>query len=102
MIGDEHNSLLNFTLKLLARDRIRPHAGGVMALADELKTLQNLHQTGKLTDQEYADAKASTLKSNQPDKNRTRRPFLSGPVKALLVLLLVFLGFAWYNVGTRN
>jgi hypothetical protein len=72
-----------------------------MALADELKTLQELHEKGKLTDQEYTDAKAATLSKKEPDKN-VRRPFLSGPVKAGLVILLLFLGFAWYNLGTRN
>jgi hypothetical protein len=73
-----------------------------MALADELKTLQELHETGKLTDQEFADAKTTTLKKKEPGENRARRPFLSGPVKALLVLLFALLGFAWYNAGTRN
>jgi len=32
-------------------------------LADEVKTLQELHEKGKLTDQEYADAKAAVLKA---------------------------------------
>jgi hypothetical protein len=73
-----------------------------MALADELKTLQDLHEKGKLTDQEYADAKAKTLKGSEPGKTQPSRPFLSGPVKALLVLFLVFIGFAWYNAGTRK
>ncbi len=74
-----------------------------MALADELKTLQELHETGKLTDQEFADAKAATLKGQEAaSEHREQHPFLSAPVKALLLLLLIFLGFAWYNVGTRN
>lgn len=77
-----------------------------MALSDELKTLQELHETGKLTDQEYADAKAGTLKKKEPDENRVRRPFLSWPVKALLLvflfILLFIFGLAWYNEGTRK
>lgn len=73
-----------------------------MSLADELKTLQELHGTGKLTDQEFADAKAATLKKKEPGENRVRRSFLSGPVKGLFVLLLVILGFAWYNAGTQK
>jgi hypothetical protein len=74
-----------------------------MALADELKTLQELHEKGKLTDQEYADAKAATLKKQEPTgEHRARRPFLSGPVKALIVCFLLFLGLVWYNTGTKN
>jgi len=73
-----------------------------MALADELKTLQELHANGKITDQEYADAKAATLRQEPASEHHAPRPFLSGPVKALIVLLFVFLGFVWYNSGTRN
>jgi hypothetical protein len=74
-----------------------------MALADELKTLQELHEKGKLTDQEYSDAKAATLKKQEPAiESRMRRPLLSWPVKGLLVLLLLFLGFVWYKAGTRK
>lgn len=73
-----------------------------MALADELKTLQELHETGKLSDQEFADAKIATLKMKESDENRVPRPFLSGSVKALLVIFLVILGLAWYNAGARK
>jgi len=74
-----------------------------MSLADELKTLQELHEKGKLTDQEYADAKSATLKNQESiGGHRARRPFLSWPIKAFLVLMLVFLGFVWYSAGTRN
>jgi hypothetical protein len=62
-----------------------------MALADELKTLQALHANGKLTDQEYTDAKAATLnlesaeavtakKSSFLSANQWRFPFEFGPV----------------------
>jgi hypothetical protein len=73
-----------------------------MALADELKTLQELHETGKLSDQEFADAKIATLKMKESDENRVPRPFLSGSVKALLVIFLFILGLAWYNAGARK
>ncbi len=74
-----------------------------MALADELKTLQELHANGKITDQEYADAKAATLRQDHSaSEHHAPRPFISGPIKALIVLVLVFLGFVWYNSGTRN
>jgi hypothetical protein len=74
-----------------------------VALADELKSLQELHEKGKLTDQEFADAKAATLKKQEPTGARqARRPFLSGPVKALIVCFLLFLGMVWYSAGTRN
>lgn len=74
-----------------------------MALADELKTLQELHEKGKLTEQEYADAKTVTLKKKEPAGERTApRSLMTWPIKALLVLLAAFLGFVWYNAGTRN
>jgi hypothetical protein len=73
-----------------------------MALADELKTLQELHEKGKLTDQEFADAKAATLKEQQESERRERLPLMSRPFKVLLALLLVLLGIAWYREGTRK
>jgi hypothetical protein len=74
-----------------------------MALADELKTLQELHEKGKLTDQEFTDAKAATLKKEQQEsESRERLPLMSWPFKALLVLLLVILCIAWYRAGTRK
>jgi hypothetical protein len=74
-----------------------------MALADELKTLQELHEKGKLTDQEFADAKAATLKEQQLEsERRARLPLMSRPFKALLALLLVLLVIAWYRAGTRK
>jgi hypothetical protein len=74
-----------------------------MALADELKTLQELHEKGKLTDQEFADAKAATLKKQQQEgEHRERVPLMSWPFKALLALLLVLLSIAWYRAGNRR
>jgi hypothetical protein len=83
--------------------------GGLMALADELKTLQELYEKGKLTDQEYATAKASTLTSSQrwraPDHVLDDRAFYERPAPALLVLGMVvlgLLGLLWYYAGSRN
>jgi hypothetical protein len=73
-----------------------------MALADELKTLQELHEKGKLTDQEYAAAKASTLSKQPTAEPQKRRSWLSWPTKVLLVLAIVFVGSVWYNAGTKN
>ena len=78
-----------------------------MGLADELKTLQELHEQGKLTDQEFADAKAATLKKQETvSVGRKLGRFIG--LRAiplfvlLLVLLLVLLGVVWYNAGTRT
>lgn len=65
-----------------------------MSLANELKTLKELHEKGILTDQEYADAKAGPLEEREPaNEHRARLLFISWQVKALLVVLLIFLGF---------
>ena len=74
-----------------------------MALADELKTLQELHANGKLTDQEYTDAKAATLNRESSGTVTVKKSsFLSAPVKVLILIVLVFLGIVWYNAGTRD
>jgi len=74
-----------------------------MALADELKILDELHEKGKLTDQEFADAKSATFKKQGTASGHSERvPLMSWPFKVLLALLLVLLGFAWYNAGTRK
>jgi hypothetical protein len=74
-----------------------------MALADELKTLQELHEKGKLTDQEYTDAKAATLKKQEPTSaSRKLGRFIGLRAIPLLILLLILLAVVWYNAGTRN
>src|SRR5712664_1047730 len=78
-------------------------AGGIMGLAEDLKVLEDLHQKGKLTDQEFADAKAKTLqRSDQPavnpPKKRGLHPVTITMVMILLFILLVF----WYQSGTRS
>jgi hypothetical protein len=42
-----------------------------MGLADELKALQELHEKGQLSDQEYADAKAAVLKGQASSHTQT-------------------------------
>jgi hypothetical protein len=75
-----------------------------MGLADELKTLQELQEKGKLTDQEYADAKAATLKKYQEPSPGVvvRKPFIGTPTAGLLIVLLVILAVVWYNLGTKK
>ncbi len=65
-----------------------------MGIADELKTLQELHEKGKLTDQEYADAKTATLKKHQepPPASRPSGRFIRPRTVVLLVVLLLLLG----------
>lgn len=81
-----------------------------MALADELKTLHDLHEAGKLTDQEYTDAKAATLGKQvvpqstvapptKSPKSRTIGRFLG---LSLILLLILAIGFFWYNSSTTN
>lgn len=74
-----------------------------MALADELRTLDELHEKGKLTDQEYADAKSATLKNQGPASEQGKRvPLMSWPFKALLVILFIIVVIGWYKEGTRK
>jgi hypothetical protein len=74
-----------------------------MALADELKTLQELHEKGKLTEQEFADAKAATLKKQEPAiAGRKLGRFIGFRAIPLLIILLGLLAMVWYNAGTRN
>jgi len=74
-----------------------------MALADELRTLDELHEKGKLTDQEFADAKSATLKKQDLATEQGKRvPLMSWPFKALLVLLLIIIVIGWYKEGTRK
>ena len=74
-----------------------------MGLAEDLKTLQELHDKGRLTEQEYADAKKATLnKEVTPTERRAPTSWLTWRVKTALALLLLFVGSTWYNVGTKN
>jgi len=74
-----------------------------MGLADELKTLQDLHEKGNLTDQEYADAKAATLKKHEAvSGSRKLGRFVGSRAIPLLILLLALVGYYWYQAGTKT
>ncbi len=72
-----------------------------MGLADELKTLQELHEKGQLTDQEFATAKAATLKKQEPvgASGRLGRFIRLRAILFLLLFLLLVLALgagAWW------
>lgn len=75
-----------------------------MGLPEDLQALQDLHEKGKLTDKEFADAKAATLKLHQepPPAGRSSRFLLLPRSTVLLAILLLFVGFIWYNAGTKR
>jgi hypothetical protein len=69
-----------------------------MPIAEELKTLQDLHDKGQLTEAEFATAKAATL-GKQP---ATESGFGFAKRLGILLLCLVgLLGFGWYKNGTK-
>lgn len=73
-----------------------------MGLPDDLQALEDLHEKGKLTDQEFADAKAATLRKYQGTSTARRSLFSIRPGFAVLGALLTgFLVWIWYNAGTR-
>jgi hypothetical protein len=74
-----------------------------MGLADDLKTPQELHERGQLTDQEYADAKSATLDKQAPTStSRKLGRFIGVRVFPFLIVLLILVGIIWYNAGTKN
>ncbi len=74
-----------------------------MGIAEDLKALEDLHQKGKLTDQEFSDAKAAALqKAGQPPVSSPPKRSMHPVVKALLVVLLLYLVLLWYSNGTRK
>jgi hypothetical protein len=81
-----------------------------MGLSDELTNLQNLHEKGKLTDQEFADAKAATLRKYQEAPAPVPAPVAPvtkprsgiGPRTVGLLLLLGLIAWIWYNAGTKK
>lgn len=73
-----------------------------MGLAEDLKVLEELHQRGKLTDQEFADAKAKTLqKSDQSAVNPAKKRGWH-PLTLVIALLLLLVIPYWYSHGTRD
>src|SRR5216683_8153771 len=74
-----------------------------MGLADDLKILQELHEKGRLTDQEFSDSKSATL-DNQAPKSTSRKlgRYIGFRTIPFLIVLLIVLSIVWYNAGTRN
>jgi len=66
-----------------------------MGIAEDLKTLEDLHQKGKLTDQEFSDAKATALqKLGQPAVNPpNKRGVHPITIVARSVLALILISF---------
>ncbi len=75
-----------------------------MGLPEDLQVLRDLHEKGKLTDQEFADAKAATLKKHQEASaaGRPSNPSIRPRTAVLLVVLLLLVGLIWYNAGTKR
>lgn len=74
-----------------------------MGLADELKVLQELHEKGRLTDQEFSDAKSATLEKQAP-KSTSRKlgRYIGFRTIPFLIVLLIVISIVWHNAGTRN
>jgi len=72
-----------------------------MAIAEDLKTLEELHQRGKLTDAEYSAAKTSTLEGERPQDAGLKRRFSWRVPIVLLVVLMGLLAFVWYIAGAK-
>ena len=78
-----------------------------MALPEDLQAVQDLHEKGRLTDQEFSDAKAAILKKYQGPSSTEKRPSKPPAVRlrfilVLLAILLFFAGVIWYNVGSKQ
>jgi hypothetical protein len=75
-----------------------------MGLPEDLQALQDLHEKGKLTDKEFADAKAATLRKHQEPTpaGRSSSSSIRPRIGVLLVILLAILGWFWYNAGTKR
>jgi hypothetical protein len=67
-----------------------------MGLSDELKTLQDLHEKGNLTDQEFAAAKAATLQKHGSEPTSSFR--LGRFIGARLIPILILVALVWYFV----
>ena len=75
-----------------------------MGLPEDLQALQDLHEKGKLTDQEFADAKAATLKQHQVPTpvGRPSSSSIRPRTAVLLAILLLLVGLIWYNAGSKR
>lgn len=75
-----------------------------MGLPEDLQSLQDLHEKGKLTDQEFADAKAATIRKYQGPPVAATAPSSSvrSRVLVLFVVLFLLLGLVWYSAGAKR
>jgi hypothetical protein len=76
-----------------------------MGLPEDLQAVQALHEKGNLTDQEFSDAKAAILKKYQgppSTEKKSSKPLVRLPFAIAGLAILVFLGFLWYNAGTKQ
>jgi hypothetical protein len=71
-----------------------------MGIVEELKTLDDLHTNGKLSDAEFSAAKTSALKTEPAPAAKTRRSWAVVPI--FIALLVIFLLFVWYSNGSKR
>lgn len=76
-----------------------------MGLTEDLKGLQDLHEKGKLSDEEFAKAKAAILKQQESaapvSTSQAIGRSIGSRLVPLAILLLLVLGFFWYQQGNR-
>lgn len=76
-----------------------------MGLPEDLQAIQDLHEKGSLTDQEFADAKAAILKKHQAPSSVVtprKKPLVRLPFALAGLAVLAFIGLVWYNAGTKQ
>ena len=69
-----------------------------MGLSDYWKALQEFHEKGKLTDQEFVAAKTATLKKHGREPTASVRP---GFTWSRLALVLGLLFLVWVLIATE-
>ncbi len=73
-----------------------------MGIAEDLKTLQDLHEKGQLTDAEYSTAKATALaKQSNSSQPAGAKSLIGRGTMALIAIALLFVGFTWYKQGGK-
>lgn len=77
-----------------------------MGLPEDLQAVQDLHEKGNLTDEEFAAAKAAILRKHQePSSVATRspkKPLVRLPFAVAGLVILAFIGLVWYYAGTKQ
>lgn len=72
-----------------------------MGIAEDLKSLQELHDKGTLTDGEYSAAKAATINKGTATAPVTKAGRKSR-VGLLLIILFGVIAVIWYSQGTKQ